>query len=82
VLYYYDAGQMAVIRDPGTGPQVMIRDVTAFTFTYFDVNNQELVPPIAAADMDLVRSIGIDLTTQTDNGGEVTADTRVAFRND
>jgi len=82
VLYYYDAAQMAIVRDPGTGAQIMIRNVTAFTFTYFDANNQPLASPIAAADLDRVRSIGIALTTQTDRGGEVTADTRVTFRND
>jgi prepilin-type N-terminal cleavage/methylation domain-containing protein len=82
ILYYYDAGQQAIIRDPGTGPQVMIRNVTAFTFTYFDEDSQELAQPIAANDLDRVRSIGIALTTQTERGGEVTTDTRVTFRND
>ncbi len=82
VLYYYDAGQQAVIRDPGTGPQVMIRNVSSFSFTYFDATDQPLATPIAAADLDRVKSIGITLTTQTDRGGEVTADTRVTLRND
>lgn len=81
VFYYYDAGQGTVVRNPGTGPQVMITNVTACTFTYFDVTNQPLAEPLSAVDRSLIRSVQITITTQTARGGEVTADTRVAFRN-
>jgi len=81
VTYFYDAGQLAVMRDPGTGPEVMIPDVTVFTFTYFDVDNQPLAVPLSAADCGRVRSIGMDITTETERGGQVTATTRISLRN-
>jgi prepilin-type N-terminal cleavage/methylation domain-containing protein len=81
IMYYYDANAEAVMRDPGTGPEVMIPNVTACTFTYFDVDNQPIAAPVAANQLELVRSIGIDITTQTDRGGQVTVSTRVALRN-
>jgi hypothetical protein len=81
VLYYYDAGLGAVMRDPGTGAQAIITDVTGCVFTYFDVNNVPIPLPIGPANRDLIRSIGITVTTNTDRGGLVTADTRVGLRN-
>ncbi len=81
IMYYYDAGAQAVMRDPGTGPEVMIPNATACVFTFFDVDNQPLATPLAANELGLVRSIGIDITTQTDRGGEMTVSTRVALRN-
>lgn len=81
VMYYYDAGQQAVIRDPGTGPQVMIPNVTACQFTYFDVNNNALAAPLDAGYRGRVRSIGINITTQTERGGQMTVNTRISLRN-
>jgi hypothetical protein len=81
VTYSYDAGQLALMRDPGTGPEVMVPNLTACQFTYFDVNNQELVAPLSNADRGRVRSIGIAITTETERGGQMTATTRVALRN-
>lgn len=81
IRYYYDANALAVMRDSGSGPEVMIPDVTACTFTYFDVDNQPLVPPLAANEMGRVRSIGIGITSTTERGGQVTVATRVALRN-
>jgi prepilin-type N-terminal cleavage/methylation domain-containing protein len=82
ILYYYDPGLMAVVRDPGTGPQMMIRNVTNFVYSYFDETGAAMGLPVAANDLDRVRSIGITLTTQTERGGQVTTDTRVTLRND
>jgi prepilin-type N-terminal cleavage/methylation domain-containing protein len=81
ILYYYDPNLLAVVRDPGTGPQIMIANVTACAFSYFDVNNNPIALPMTADDMDLIRSIGVTITTTTDRGGVVTADTRVGLRN-
>ncbi len=81
VLYYYDANQQAVLRDPGTGPQVIMSNVSSFTLTYFDANNQPLAAPVSANDFQRIRSIGIAITTQTIRGGDVTANSRVALRN-
>lgn len=82
VTYTYDAGLGTVSRNPGTGAQVVLRNVSAFAFTYFDANNAAMVAPVAAANRALIRSIGITLTTQTDRGGDVSANTRVTLRND
>lgn len=81
IRYYYDANAQAVMRDSGSGPEVMIPDVTACTFTYFDVDNQPLAPPLSANEMGRVRSIGIGITSTTLVGGQVTVATRVALRN-
>ncbi len=81
VTYYYDAGQQAVMRDPGTGPEIMIPNVTACAFTFFDANNQLLAAPLDAANRGRVKSIGINITTQTQRGGQMTATTRVSLRN-
>jgi len=81
VLYYYDPALQAVLRDPGSGPQVIMSNVTGFTLTYFDSANQPVAAPVATNDMGKIRSIGIAITTQTDRGGQVTASSRVALRN-
>lgn len=81
VIYYYDAGQQAVMRDPGTGPQIMIMNVSNCVFTYFDAADQEIGSPVAANQRGLIRSIGIQVTTQTDRGGTITTDTRAGLRN-
>jgi prepilin-type N-terminal cleavage/methylation domain-containing protein len=81
VLYFYDPALQTVFRDPGSGPQAIMNNVTAFALTYFDAANQPVAAPVAANDMQRIRSIGIAITTQTDRGGEVTANSRVALRN-
>jgi prepilin-type N-terminal cleavage/methylation domain-containing protein len=81
VTYYYDAAQQAVLRDPGTGPQIVMTNVTGFVLTYFDANNQPIAAPVGQNQLGLIRSVGIAITTQTDRGGSVTADSRVAVRN-
>lgn len=81
VTYFYDANQQAVMRDPGTGPEIMIPNVTACVFTFFDGNNQPLGAPLDAANRNRVRSIGISITTETPRGGQMSATTRVSLRN-
>jgi len=81
VLYYYDAAQQAVMRDPGTGAQVLIDNVTACSFTYFDDTNTPIAAPVSGVDINRIRSIGINITTTTNGGGDVTTDTRVSLRN-
>jgi len=81
VLYYYDAGAQSVMRDPGTGPQMIINNVSACTFTYFDANNNAIAAPVSGTTLDQIRSIGINVTTTTPGGGDVQTDTRVCLRN-
>jgi prepilin-type N-terminal cleavage/methylation domain-containing protein len=80
VTYSYDNNQQAILRDPGTGPQVIIRDVSAFQFTYFDANGAPMATPVAAGQLSQIRSIGIALTTHTRRGGDVTTNTLVSLR--
>ena len=81
VTYSFDRNLGAVVRNPGTGPQVLVTNVTACVFTYFDVNNNILAQPLSANDMDRIQSIGITITTTTAGGGDVVTDTRVGLRN-
>jgi len=82
VTYYYDDVAGAVMRDNGTGPQPMIQNVTAFQIQYFDGNNNVLGPlPLNNAQSALVRSVGITITTNTPQGGQMTVNTRVGLRN-
>ncbi|MDH3198979.1 MAG: prepilin-type N-terminal cleavage/methylation domain-containing protein [Candidatus Krumholzibacteria bacterium] len=82
VLYFYDTGQNAIMRDNGTGAQMMVPDVTNLALTYFDVDNQLLGPlPLTPQLAARVRSVGITITTDTRAGGEMTITTRVGMRN-
>jgi prepilin-type N-terminal cleavage/methylation domain-containing protein len=82
VVYYYDSDLETVFRDPGTGPQVFITDVTQFAFQYFDDNNQQLGPlPLTNQLIPEVRSIGIVITTETPRGGEINSTARMGLRN-
>ncbi len=80
VSYTFAAGNLT--RDNGNGPQVILRGVQAFTFTYFDeVGNQLAGVPLSPANRDLVRFVGINIQGQTDQGEPVTYTTRIALRN-
>jgi len=82
IVYYFDPNQETVFRDPGTGPQVFINNVTQFAFQYFDVNNQPLGPlPLNSQLIAQVRSIGIAITAEAPRGGEINTTTRVGLRN-
>lgn len=80
VSYAFAGGDLT--RDNGNGPQVILRGIQAFTFTYFDeVGNELAAVPLSAANRDLVRFVGINIQGQTDRGEPVTYSTRIALRN-
>jgi type IV pilus assembly protein PilW len=82
VLYYYDPATESLLRDPGTGPQVLIEDVTNLTFIYFNASNAPITTvPLIPDSINQVRSISINLITESTNGGQVNYATRVALRN-
>jgi len=82
VMYYYDGFTGVIMRDSGAGPQPVVTNVTNFQIQYFDANNQVLGPlPLSAALADAVRSIGLTITTQTNQGGDMTVTTRIGLRN-
>ena len=79
VSYSFAVGNLT--RDNGNGPQVILRGVQAFTFTYYDeVGNQLAGVPLSPANRDLVRFVGINIQGLTDQGEPVTYTTRIALR--
>ena len=82
VTYFWDPTVGTVFRDNGTGPQAMITNVTNFQIEYFDVDNQLLVPlPLTTQLSSQVRSIGLAITTTTNQGGDIAVTTRIGLRN-
>jgi len=80
ISYTFNAGDL--IRNNGTGDQVILRGVQVLTFTYFDVDGNELTAvPLSAANRTQVRFVGISIQGQTDRGEPVTYTTRIALRN-
>ncbi|HET6463946.1 MAG TPA: hypothetical protein VFH33_09115, partial [Candidatus Krumholzibacteria bacterium] len=71
-----------ISRDPGTGARVIMRNVSACTFSYFTSTNVQLNPPLTAAQRGTIKTIGINVSTDTPRGGTVTTDTRVTIRNE
>jgi prepilin-type N-terminal cleavage/methylation domain-containing protein len=82
VTYYFDPGTETLFRDPGTGPQIMVEDVSVLTFTYFNAADVAIAPvPLVPDSISKVRSIGINIVTQSRLGGQVNYSTRIALRN-
>ncbi len=71
-----------LIRNNGTGDQVILRGIQVLTFTYFDAAGNPLAAvPLSAANRALVRHVGVFIQGQTDRGEPVTYSTRIALRN-
>lgn len=82
VTYRYDPAQQAILRDPGTGPAVILSNVTSMTFSYFDDANQPVVPtPLSATDAARVHSIGLTVTCVDRDSQPLTLTTRITLRN-
>lgn len=82
VTYYYDPGTQILYRDPGTGPQVIVPNVTNVTISYLDGASNVLGPlPLDATNMARVRSVAITITADSQDAGQVTWGTTVALRN-
>ena len=71
-----------LVRNNGSGDEVIMRGVQNLTFTYFDdAGNQMLAVPLTAANRALVRYVGINIQGETERGEPVTYSTRIALRN-
>jgi len=80
IRYTFLAGDL--IRNDGTGDQVILRGVQALTFTYFDrEGNQLATVPLNATDRALIRFVDINIQGETQRGEPVVYNTRVALRN-
>lgn len=82
ITYFYDPLQQAVFRDPGTGPQLIVPNVSALILVYLDAANQPLAPlPLTPAQADRVNSVLVQMTTEAEGAGEVTLTTTITLRN-
>jgi prepilin-type N-terminal cleavage/methylation domain-containing protein len=71
-----------LIRNNGTGDQVILRGVQGLTFIYFDAAGAELnAVPLSATNRALIRYVGINIQGESDRGEPVTYTTRIALRN-
>jgi len=80
ITYSFVGGNL--IRNNGTGDQVILRGIQGLSFNYFDATGAELTTvPLSAANRALVRFVGINIQGETDHGEPVTYTTRIALRN-
>jgi prepilin-type N-terminal cleavage/methylation domain-containing protein len=80
VRYSFVAGDL--IRNDGTGDQVVLRGVQAFAFMYFDAAGNQLgAVPLSAANRALVRFVEVNIQGLTQRGEPVAYNTRIALRN-
>jgi prepilin-type N-terminal cleavage/methylation domain-containing protein len=82
VTYQFLPGTGQLVRDPGTGPQVLLQNVTGLTFRYFDGDGNLLGPgPLSAMDRQSVRLVEVDLAAISDRDEPVRYNTRILVRN-
>jgi type IV pilus assembly protein PilW len=82
VTYIYDDSTGTLLRDPGSGPAVLLNNVTSMELTYFDSANQPLTTlPLSASDAALVHVIGVTLTSEDRDSRPITLSTRILLRN-
>ena len=82
ITFIYDDTTHTVARDAGSGPVVMLSNVTGMELTYFDAANTPLTAlPLSAADAARVHVIGVTLTSEDRDSHPITLTTRVQLRN-
>ena len=82
VTYTFNAAAGELSRDNGTGAVVILRGLTAWTFTYYAADGTVLAAmPLSALDRARVREVEVDLAGETAEGEPVSYGTRIALRN-
>ena len=82
ITYAFNAATGELSRDNGSGALVILRDVTAVTFTYLDQDGNVLgAVPLSALDRFLVRYVDLSIAGETKGGEPVDYTSRVALRN-
>lgn len=80
VVLYQLAGDQ-LLRDNGSGAQVLLAGVTGLRFRYFDADGNALLAPLAAFERTQVRWVEIQLAGLSERDEPVTYTTRVLVRN-
>jgi len=82
VTYTYDSMEQGVFRDTGSGPALVVSNVTTLDLTYFDASNTQLTTlPLSSTDAARVRSVGVSMTALNGQGEENVLTTRITRRN-
>jgi prepilin-type N-terminal cleavage/methylation domain-containing protein len=82
VIYFYDSVNLTLSRDPGTGAEVIVPNVTNASFTYLDGTNNPLGPlPLDANLANRVRTVAVTITSTSADAGDMTLTTSIALRN-
>lgn len=81
VTYSYDAVNKNILRNPGTGAQIVVPNVTNLTFTYYDGSNAVLGPlPLSAGNASVVRAINVSFKTMERDSMSITLSSRINVR--
>jgi type IV pilus assembly protein PilW len=82
VTYRYNDTTNVVTRDPGSGPETIVANVTAMQLTYFDAANQQLGPlPLSVTNAARVNAIELTITSENQDSRAITLTTRITLRN-
>ena len=81
VDYRFDAGSRTLLRDSGSGAQTILRDVDDLSFAYFDGDGNALPAPLSLDDRDVLRSVEVTISGETESGDVIDYTTRVLIRN-
>ncbi len=82
ITYLYDPNLDELQRTTPGGMQIILRDVQAMQFSYFDAaGNLLATTPLSADDRELVRFVDIAIEGELQGGERVTYSTRVFVRN-
>ena len=83
VTYEYRPGSRELVRIEDTyGEQVILRNVDALEFEYFDANSNPLpATPLSQDDRRLVRYVSVHIEGETDSGNPMELDTVILVRN-
>jgi len=82
VTYFFDSNAQVLFRDPGSGPQVLVKNVRNMAIVYRDANDNVLAPlPLTPEQTARIRSVSISMTARGLKKEEYTLTTRIALRN-
>lgn len=81
VEYLYDSGDDTLSRDDAASSQrVILRNLTAFDFSYVDSNGAQLSEPVAGSAEDTIRVVQVSATV-TQGSEAITIEDAVFLRN-